>query len=251
MRTITLWAYRHQVAARVLIICIHVYLVIAAMVLAGWWQKNETVISIKLCLLIILISIAAVCVLHILKRRKHWPGLSVKGYAVVRVKYFFVALAAFVSMLAWFYTNSHVGMRQYEVQGSFPALALEKTQKPQKSNYADEMQYYTALEKYYRTLSTKQLTGELKTTLKASKHASKGEAGDTWLIILIILGALVASLALLALACEISCAGSDAGAIALSVLGLAGIIWGAIALIKSVKRKALKRNQQALEANPI
>jgi hypothetical protein len=52
---------------------------------------------------------------------------------------------------------------------------------------------------------------------------------------------------LLALACEISCAGSDAGAIVVSILGLAGIIWGAIALIKSVKRKALKRSQQEAE----
>jgi hypothetical protein len=106
------------------------------------------------------------------------------------------------------------------------------------------MQYYTALEKYYRTLSRKELRGELKTALQQKKQGSKNAGDDTWLIILIILGALLATYLLLALACEISCAGSDAGAIAVSVIGLAGIIWGTIALIKSVKRKALKRSQQ-------
>lgn len=244
MRSITLWAYQHPVVARILIACIQIYLTVAAIVIAGLWQKNEDNVSIQFCLSIIFISIAFVYFLHALQKRKHWSGWSSKGYTVVRIKYFFVALAAFVSLLTWFYSNSHIRVQYNDLHGSLPSVVTDKMQKPQKLNFADEMQYYTALEKYYRTLSTKELRSELKTAWKAKKHASKDEAGDTWLIILIIAGALVASMLLLALACEISCAGSDAGAIAVSIIGLAGIIWGTIALIKSVKRKALKRSQQ-------
>ncbi len=253
MRAISLWAYYHKMATRFIIAFIHFSLILAAMMLAGYWQQTETVVSTLLLNVVACVAVLLSVAAHVLHKKRKWSGWHPIGYAVVRFKYFMVVIATFTAVLTWFYTNSHI---RYDssttLQGSFVTQEAKKMQKPVWKDYGDEMKYYNDLQQYYKTLSRKELRAELKTMMKMHKQG-RSDAGDTGLIILIILAALVATYFLLALACEVSCAGSDAGAIAISVVGLAGIIWGTIALIKLVKRKSKQKadlEQQGAGTNP-
>jgi hypothetical protein len=72
------------------------------------------------------------------------------------------------------------------------------------------------------------------------------DADDTEKVLLIILTVLVAIalvFLLAALACSIACAGAEALALILVLVGLGGIIWGAVSIIKKISRKKKKEPQ--------
>ena len=61
------------------------------------------------------------------------------------------------------------------------------------------------------------------------------------LIILTIIGALGALYLVAALSCSLACNGSDAAALAVAILGLAGVIWATMAIIRRISRGAKKK----------
>jgi hypothetical protein len=72
---------------------------------------------------------------------------------------------------------------------------------------------------------------------------NKSDAKQTLLIILTCTAAVGLFLLIASLACEVSCSGSDAGAILIVVLGTAGIVWGTLAIIRAINRGAEKRKK--------
>ena len=84
---------------------------------------------------------------------------------------------------------------------------------------------------------------QLKKLVTAKLSGDKEAGKRTGLIILAIIGALGLTLLLSSLVCSLSCGGSDAAAVIVGILGIAGIIWGTIALIKLIKRKHPKANR--------
>ena len=71
---------------------------------------------------------------------------------------------------------------------------------------------------------------------------------DAGLKILAIVAAIGLLLLVGALACELSCNGSDAAAIIVGVLGTAAIIIGLVAVLKAIKKKQQRRVQEQNES---
>ena len=80
----------------------------------------------------------------------------------------------------------------------------------------------------------KKIRAEIKSIRKAYKDSTKGQ--KTLYIILAILAAAGLAYGLAALACGISCSGSEALAIVVFAVGLGGIIFGVIKLIQRITR---------------
>lgn len=81
---------------------------------------------------------------------------------------------------------------------------------------------------------------QLKQYVIAKVSGDKEKGNATALIILACIAAVGLIGIILSLACSLSCSGSDAAAVIVGVLGTAGVIWGLIAVIKSINRKHRK-----------
>ena len=64
----------------------------------------------------------------------------------------------------------------------------------------------------------------------------------------LILLALILAYGVAALACSLSCAGSDAAAVIVAVLGLTGIVFLTIVLIRGILRKSKKEKETKPES---
>jgi len=82
----------------------------------------------------------------------------------------------------------------------------------------------------------KEFFKQLKVYAAATVTGNKAKADEAWKIILAIIALLGLLFLLSALVCSISCNGSDVAAVIIAVLGLAGLIWGFVALMKSIHR---------------
>lgn len=88
----------------------------------------------------------------------------------------------------------------------------------------------------------------LKQQVKAIKHdKAMSDGGKVGLIILCVLLALILAYGVAALACSLSCAGSDAAAVIVAVLGLGGIVLLTIFLIRSILRKSKKEKAKEVK----
>lgn len=243
MRKLTSWANTHPWTARLIIIVANLCLYLGMMILAGVLQLLQVAIPLALSLALMISLSAAAVLLSIIKKR---AGLSVKtntGYWLVRAKYAMVLLASLMLVFSFYYYNWHVAVAsQGNVYSSQPQ-GTAKPVKPDYQQYSNKDLFYKDYTTYANSLSRKELRSEYR-HYRAMQKENQATGGDIALIILIILGALVLTYLLLALACSVSCAGSDAGAIAIAIVGLAGIIWGTIALIKGVKRRRLREAGQ-------
>lgn len=96
----------------------------------------------------------------------------------------------------------------------------------------------------------KKLLKEQVKAIKKDKTISDG--GKVGLIILCVLLALILAYGVAALACSLSCAGSDAAAVIVAVLGLGGIVLLTIFLIRSIIRKSKKEKaKEVKEEKPL
>jgi len=75
---------------------------------------------------------------------------------------------------------------------------------------------------------------------KAKLKGDKTTGEEIALIILTCIAAVGLLYLVAALACTLSCNGSDAAAIIVAVLGTVAVIWGAVAVIRSINRKHAK-----------
>jgi threonine/homoserine/homoserine lactone efflux protein len=81
---------------------------------------------------------------------------------------------------------------------------------------------------------------------KATVKHDKADQSHALAIMLTIIAALGLAVLLSGLACSISCNGSGTLAIVILIVGTAGIVWGAVALIKSFSKKDKSKKQSRM-----
>lgn len=93
----------------------------------------------------------------------------------------------------------------------------------------------------------------LKEQVKAiKKDKTMSDGGKTGLIILCVLLAVILAYGVAALSCSLSCAGSDGAAVAVAVLGLAGVVLLTIFLIRGILKKSKKeKEKEPKPENPV
>jgi hypothetical protein len=227
MKNISYWASCHVTTARLLIICIKFFLTATAYYTGITLYKMQVIlpsnIIYSIAFFVLLIIIAA----YPSKRRT----VVAKKFIYIRQKTcdFILPLSSFL-VIATMVNNSDVVPAS---SGAYGSAVIKHPTVQQILASGKTKESLTGKEK--RVLK-KEFFKQLKNYTAATLSGDKDSAGKAWKIILAIIAAVGLLYLLAALVCSLSCGGSDAAAIIVGVLGLAGIIWGLVALIKRIQR---------------
>lgn len=251
MYKITTWAYTHKVPARIVIGLLNIYLFVVAMELAGSMQKSDYIfLNPAFAKAGALISIGIIATLAAIKKVRNLSWCIGFSYALGRLQYGAAALGAFCITTLFFYYDAPMRLQMATpLHGSLVTRSQTERERPKYDQYDDKVAFYKDVEQYYKTLPAKELIKSYKIARKNHK-AGEGNGEDTGIIILIIVGALAALFLLAALSCSIACGGAEGGASVLGILGTIGIVWGAVALIKGVKKRRIRKNEEAKKMAP-
>lgn len=215
MQTLSRWANTHLWQARILIVGIHVLITILAIRLGLRLFLNDFHFSALARFFFIGIFLTAWIAYPLYQQRSN--------YARQKCTDFLLALGTFL-MLTYVgnqlpYTLS-LATSPTEAHATFSALKEKQEAKT--------------------ALSFKNVRKSIKSYFKnriASLQKERAEGNETLRITLIILGALGLLVLLAGLACSISCNGAEGVAIATFIVGLAGVVWLTIFLIRRISSK--------------
>jgi hypothetical protein len=238
MRKLSVWAKYHPMTARVVIIFSRITLIILGVTLA----KALFISGIKLPAAFLFCSMMIfffTCIFY--------PGTQ-RGFTknYLRRKSFdlAVAISAFIMLVS---ASNQLYSSNLVVANNVAASPLIK-EPGYKNAQAKKLidAYYSGEKKSFTRKEKKLLKAEFVYQLKqyggAVIKGEKQQADATGTIILAILGAGLLLYLVAALACSLSCNGSDAAAIAVALLGTAGVILLLVLVIKGAKRKAKEKN---------
>jgi len=142
--------------------------------------------------------------------------------------------------------NLQTGFLNYATAASIETSIVKP--KPEKQTAAEILESLkhrdkNSLTREEKRILKKEFKLQLKNYFTAKIKGNKKAEGDAGLIILSIVAALGLLYLVGALACSLSCNGSDAAAIIVALIGTAGIVIGLIFVIRSIKKKHRKEEQ--------
>ena len=233
MRKLSLWAKHHTALARILIVISRILLFFIACFLG----KQLTVLGIGLSPLWIYFFIAVFFIAGATYPRKRPSSNYLKrklyDFAVAGCG-FFITLSLVVQLDSPFYATAQaavpVNPSPYKYEEA--KILLEQFKRGEKIKFTGKEKRIIRKEFNYQLLQY----GKAKIT------GNKADAEQAILIFLACVAAVGLLYLVAALACTLSCNGSDAAAVIVGILGLAGVIWGLIALIRAINRKKTKTN---------
>jgi hypothetical protein len=229
MRKLSVWAKHHSVLARIIIIVSRILLFLIACFLG----KQLTVYGIELSPLWIYFFIGVFFIAGATypRQRSSSNYFKRKLYdGVVAACGFFITLSLVAQLDSPFASARATTVDPSPYKYAEAKILLEQFKKGEKTKF-------TGKEK---RVIKKEFNHQLIRYAKAKITGNKADAEQALLIFLACIAAVGLLYLVLALACTLSCNGSDAAAVIVAVLGLAGIIWGLIAVIRAINRKKAK-----------
>jgi len=227
MKNISYWAAGHIRAARSLIICIKLALFALAYYTGIMLYKSQLFLpanaiygGVLTVLLIVVIVYPSV------KKERFSKKLN---YTRQKICDFILPLCAF-SIVATLINNADKPL------GYTQALGSHIIKRPTAQDILASGKTKGSFSRKEKRILKKEFFKQLKIYATAKMTGDKAASGEAWKTILVIIGALGLTYLLAALVCNLSCSGSDAAAIIVGVLGLVGIVWGTVALIKRINR---------------
>lgn len=229
MKQISYWASTHIAMARLLIVVIKIVMAALAyytgILLTGMQVKLPAALLNGFALLLML----AVVVCY--PKNQKTAGYKKLQYARRKLCDFLLPLCAVMVIIA---SVNHADIVNISTVAYASTIVKGKT----------------AQEILQSGKSRESLTGKEKRVLKreffkqlkvyAAAVIKGDEAGsdNAFKVILAIIALLGLLYLLMALVCNLSCGGSDVAAVLVGVLGLAGLIWGFVAVLNAIKRKS-------------
>lgn len=231
MKQISVWAKNHVYQARAYIILIKISLFFMAI------SIGKTIAEIGIVLPHWFFTFSAVIFLIIIVfypnrlkgQRAKWYIYSVRkscGFILCFVS--FILILSLANTNSFFYNRASADVNATTISNG-PPTAAEIIASLQ---YRDK----STLTRQEKRILKKEFGKQIIVYAKAKLSGDKATAGKVFLVILTIIGAVGLSLLLASLACSVACGGADGLAILIMVVGLTGIIWGMIALIKRIKK---------------
>ena len=240
MVKLSLWAKYHPAKARTLIIFMH--LVLNALAVYTGFALMQLDINIPAVLIYIttLLFFAAV-LLYPRRQGIHIYFNKRQLYRIRKSCDFTLGICSFILVCFTFnnYKNDANTIAAFTAQAASFSKGGEK---PSASAILASLSYRdkkTLTRSEKRILKT-EFRHQLKVYVKAKLTKDDEAAAKSVFIILSIIGAIGLTLLLASLACNISCNGSEAAAIIVSIVGLAAIIWTLIIVINAIKRHKKK-----------
>ena len=240
MRKISSWARYHPWQARFYIVLIKVALILIAIFTGRLFADQDITLS---PVLIVISVIILFSVLIFYPEKTSNAFHKRKMYAMRKTCDFGLAFTTFILITALANNNTFIiydttlsAASTTSVNTTFPPTAQEILAS---LKYRDK----STLTRQEKRILKQELGKQIKSYAVAMASGNGKQGEKIALIILTIIGALGLTIILASLACSISCSGAEGLAIAVTIVGLAGIIWGTIAIISSiVKRHRRKKN---------
>jgi len=227
MKNISFWAAGHIKAARSLIVCIKIILFVLAYYTGLILYKAQLFLP-ATAIYSAVLSVLLIVVIAYPSAKKQ--RLTKKfSYARQKTCDFFLSLCSFL-IIATLVNNADKPMGYPQSYGS------HIIKRPTAQEILNSGKTKGSFSRKEKKILKKEFFKQLKIYAAAKMSGDKAAAGEAWKTILVIIAALGLTYLLAALVCNLSCSGSDAAAIIVGVLGLAGIIWGVVALIKRIHR---------------
>lgn len=231
MKSISRWAYSHKRGAILLVISIKILLIGLAVLLGNLLTQNAVIIPgyvqglILCCLLFI----------HLLYNASKWNYVKRKTLEACFILCTFAGMTSFVNSL-----DVNTG----SINKSFATASFKKEKKPTAAEILESLKHRdkSSLSRTEKRILKKEFKLQLKKFAAYTLTGQYEKAEDSWKIVLTIIAAVGLLFLLAALVCNLSCNGSDAAAVIVGILGLVGLIWGTIAVIKAIQRRSEKPN---------
>jgi fatty acid desaturase len=228
MRKISLWAKHHPLQAILFIIIIKILLAIIAFFIGSALLKMGFYIPFIVFIISIIVLLAAV----FFYPSRHFAGLSKKQF-YIRQKSCDLAIAICAFVMIGTLVNNNFIIPHSTV--SFASNSIIKTS-PTAEEILASLQYRdkSSLSKQEKKILKHEFKKQLKVYAKAKLRGKKDEAAKALWIILTVIAAVGLLFLLAALACSLPCSGAEGAAVAVMIIGLVAIIWGAVVLIKRI-----------------
>ena len=240
MRKISLWAKHHRVEAIVSIVAIKLVLAVIAFYIGSALLEMNFRIPVAVCI-IALIVLAVAAWLYPSRRLTHF---SKKQFYLRQKSCDFIIGACSFVMIGSLVNNN------LPLPGAVSFASNVITQStPTAEEILASLQYRdkSSLTRQEKRILKEEFKKQIKIYAVAKITGNKDGASKAVFIILTIIAAIGLLTLLAALACSLSCNGSDVAAVIVGVLGAAAIIWGTIVLVNRISRGPKKKSGNPTE----
>lgn len=227
MKKISAWAMRHPAKARLWMIVIKVLLFFEALYMGNELAEWGIHFSDDHFYFILFLFGFALLTYPNTKNKKIY--FEYQYYARKKVNDFVIALSSFMVLIVTFNTNFLSPLYKTAEASSI----ITNSPGIDGTNPAKKSRKFAAKERRQWKANFKKLWKQWKAAM--SKNADGKNKG--WKLALAITLGIVLTALLALLACAIACNGQEVLAAIILALGLAGVIWGLVAWIKSIYRK--------------
>jgi hypothetical protein len=231
MRKLSLWAKYHPASARITIIISRVLLFLIACFLGKQLTTSGIVLSPLWIYFFIAVFFIAGATYPRKKSSSNYTRRKLYDFLVAGCGFFIaLSLVAQLDMPAYGTVQATVPVEPSPYKYAEAKKLLEQHNRGEKIKFSGKE----------KRIIKKEFNYQLLQYAKAKITGKKLDAEQTLLIILACIAAVGLLYLVAALACTLSCNGSDAAALIVGILGLAGVIWGLIAVINAINRKKTK-----------
>lgn len=232
MRKLSFWAKHHIVYARIIIVISHCLLIGIGYFLGKLALERNVALSPLLIYLLIGVFFLAAAT---------YPSKHTNTYRRRKLYDLIVASCGFgLVILGAYQLNAPVSNYQSANATSVVKPSPYKYAEAQKLLEQFKTGEKTKFSSKEKRIIKKEFNYQLLQYAKAKVTRNKIDGEQTVLIILACIAAVGLLYLLAALACTLSCNGSDAAAVIVGILGTAAIIWGLVAAIRAITRKKAK-----------
>lgn len=241
MKKISAWGRQHPWKARIIIVTSHVLFILLALY-AGrslWEMELQLPAGIMYGLMAVYLFAAITY-----PRKKDKTAENRNAFYIRQKSRDFLLLASTFGMVLIFSNNPGYSFAPMQPLFASSAISVIK-EKPTAAEILESLKHRdkSSLTRMEKRILKQEFKKQLKTYALASIQGKKEARDNAGLVILAIVGA-IGLLALVAmLACNISCSGSDGGAIVVGLLGTAAVIIGLVLVLRSIKRKNAKKTE--------
>lgn len=230
MRKLSRWAKFHPIAARVIIVISRCLL----LMIAWFLGKQVTLAGIGLSPLWLYFFILLFFVTGMLYPRR----LTAATYMRRKVCDAVVCVSGFLMVLC-LTAQLHQPFAVYQTVRATVPVGDSSFKNPEVQRLLQQYKdgEKTSFSRKEKRLIRKEFNHQLIRYGTATITGQKEAQRNAGVIILACIVAVGLMYLVLALACTLSCNGSDAAAVVVGVLGTAAIVWGLVAVIKSTRRK--------------
>lgn len=227
MKKISYWASRHIKTARLLLVCIKFLLIALAYYTGMELYKMEVILPSDEINYIALLVLFIVIVIY--PRRTKTVLSKNRAYIKQKTCDFILPLCSFIIIAT---TVNNGGAVTYHSSAYGSAILKNPTaQEILASGKTKAM-----LTRTEKKILKREFYKQLKIYASAKITGNEETSGKAWKIILAIIACVGLVYLLAVLACNLSCSGSDAAAAIVLVLGITGLVFGMIALMKRIHR---------------